>query len=445
MVSVAHLEKGMYVSELDRPWLDSPFIFQGFRITNHDEIRQLQAVCEYVFVDQERSSTQVPKHAIFQLVATRPKPAANTKPPVAALTGVVANATSQVVSNKGKFNNQEPRLTQPLEYQAGFEEELPLAQETFQEAIQYIGEFFQQVRTGASLDSQQVTEHVGALTQSVIRQPDALLLLSSLKRKGDYALQHAMNVCILSLVFGRQLGLDEAQLNELGIGALLHDIGETLIPDDILLKSGVYTAAENKIRHSHTTQGAALLEQFPGIPKSAINIANHHHERTDGSGYPNALRGAEIDLFTRIVTITDIYDMATSGLYNNPVVTASSALKKIYELRQRFFDATLVEKFIQCLGIYPIGSVVEFTSSEIGIVISAEPRKRLTPKVLLVRDRFERVMTPPKVLNVAFFHERGIKDRYKIKRVVKAENYGIDVQNFIIHDLPQSLATASAA
>lgn len=438
MVSVAHLEKGMYVSELDRPWLESPFIFQGFRITNHNEITQLQKVCEYVFVDQEKSAAAIPKHAIFNIASAKPKKVANASP----ITQI--KIESKIADKRPKTKTPSKKAI-PQNYLVNFEEELPQAQQSYHESYACIARLIEEARAGSSLNSQAVIEHVNHLADSVIRHPDALLLLSNLRQKSDFVIQHAMNVCILSLVFGRQLGLDETKLKELGIGALLHDIGETLIPTDLLLKTGEYTTAENKIRHSHTSQGASLLQQFGGIPQSAIAIARDHHERTDGSGYPNALRGSEIDFFTRIVTITDVYDMATSGLYNNPAVTSTSALKKMYELRQRFFDAELIEKFIQCIGIYPIGSVVEFTSGEVGIVISAEPGKRLTPKVLLVRDRFERVMSPPKLLKMSLFLERGIKDRYKITRVAKAEKYGINVQNYIINELPQSLVIASAA
>lgn len=407
MVSANDLKKGMYVSELDRPWLDSPFIFQGFRITNIEEISLLKNTCDYVFVDQEKSIVSVPQ----------PK--------------VSISSTERVANQSNKLR----LVSSPLAYQSTVESELPLAWDSYRQTVACVKNAISDIRFGNTLHSKNVKSTVSNLTDSVIRNPDALTLLCTLKEKDDFLVSHAINVCVMSLIFGRYLGFEQRKLVELGLGAMLHDIGETLIPNEVLHKRGEKSATENKLIYSHTTHGDKILKAAKDLPKSTAIIARDHHERADGSGYPNRLVNDQIDMFTRIVSIIDIYDTATSGLYNKPKVTSSSALKNIYDWRKRLFDADLVEKFIQCLGIYPIGSIVEFRSGEMGIVISFEPKTRLTPKVLFVRNQEKEPMLPPKLINLALFRDKENKEQYKISRVVDADRHDIDVQQYVIRDL----------
>jgi len=412
MVPVKNLCKGMFVSELDRPWLDSPFIFQGFRITNTEELQQLIETCEYVYVDKEKSIVSLPSKVM-----------------------------TWAEEKKSKNSNHIRLVNSALPYQASFEDELPLAWDAYEDTLASISEILNDARVGKNINSSPVKTAVNHLTDSIMRNPDALMLLSSLKGKGDFALGHAINTCVLSLIFGRFMGMDEAKLNELGIGALLHDIGETMVPTEILLKEGDRSPAEDKIMRSHVDEGVKILENAAHIPDSAVDIARNHHERADGSGYPYKLINQQIGFLTKIVSIVDIYDTVTTGLYGRPPITCSLALKNMYTWRKEMFDSSLIEKFIQCLGIYPIGSVVEFRSGEVGIVISVEPKMRLTPRVLLILDENKNSLSPPKLINLALF-QRGInQDRYKISRVIESDRYDIDTRSYVIKDLNISLAS----
>ncbi len=418
MVAVKDLGKGMYISELDRPWLGSPFIFQGFRITNVEELQQLKETCEYVYVDKEKSIVSLPQKT-------------------------VAWATEK---NAAKINNiKNVRLANsPLTYHASFDDELPLAWDAYEETLSCITEVLADARLGKNIHSDSIKSTVNFLADSVIRNPDALMLLSSLKEKGDFTITHAINTCIFSLIFGRYIGMKEPQLKELGVGALLHDIGETMVPTELLLKEGDRSPAEYKIMCSHVAEGVKILTKAEKLPQSAISIAGNHHERTDGSGYPNKLADKQIDFLTKVVSVVDIYDTLTSGLYGRPAITCALALKHMYSWRKELFDCQLVEKFIQCLGIYPIGSIVEFRSGEVGIVITVEPKMRLTPKVLLVRDENKQPMLPTKLVNLALFQNSDSEDRYKISRVVEPERYDIDTRGYVIRDLQISLAGTRA-
>jgi putative nucleotidyltransferase with HDIG domain len=407
MIDPKHLQKGMYVAELDRPWLESPFLFQGFRITNVDELTQLEKICDYVFVDPEKSAIPVPK----------------------TLSAIPMRSTASR-ANTSTYIKQTPL------FQTTFEQEYPRAHKTFEVTKENVTNIFGDVRLGRSLDVAEVKYTVTSLVDSIMRHPDALLLLSNLQDKNNQAVSHAVNVCTLAITFGRFLGFPKKELTELGMGALLHDIGETKIPTEILENFSNCTAEDIKTFQDHTTYGAAILHNTKGLPESVIAIARDHHERSNGSGYPQSISSENLDIFTMIVAIADVYDNVTTGMYGKPPVPCTETLKNIYVWREDLFDALLVEKFIQCLGIYPVGSIVELNTGEVGVVINNNPETRLFPKVLLVRNKDKRPIDPPKVINLDIFRTEDNKHQYEISRVVQADDYGIDLRNYILRELP---------
>ena len=200
------------------------------------------------------------------------------------------------------------------------------------------------------------------------------------------------------------------------------------------------TAEDIKTFQDHTTFGAAILHSAKGLPESVIAIARDHHERANGSGYPQSIDVDQLDIFTMIVAISDVYDNVTTGMYGKPPVPCTETLKNIYVWREDLFDALLVEKFIQCLGIYPVGSVVELNTGEIGIVINNNPETRLFPKVLLVETKDNRSMNPPKIINLDIFRNDENKHQYEISRGVKADDYDIDLRNYILREMPLKTA-----
>jgi len=408
MVTVDHLQKGMYVAELDRPWLDSPFIFQGFRITNANEIIQLQDTCEYVYVDKDKSIVSIPQKALLH--------------------------------SQRAAQQQRLKVANGLSISGGFEQELPNAWDTYKDALSSINKMVDDAKTAHCLDSAEIKNTVLRLSESVLRHPDALTLLCSLKDKGNFAITHAVNTCVLSLVFGRFVGFEDSKLTELGVAALLHDIGEVMVPTEILVKRGEKTKAEKKVISSHTQHGVEILSNSKGIPQSAIAVARDHHERENGSGYPNRLTGTQVSMLTKIVSVIDVYDTLTGGLYGKTAIDPGHALKYMYEFRGQLLDIEVVEKFIQCLGAYPIGSVVEFQSGEVGIVLSAEQNLRLYPKVLMVRDKNKDHLLPPRLINLALMYENGNNDM-QIGRVISAEKYDVDVRKYIWRDLNITLST----
>jgi len=406
-VPVDLLVIGMYVSELDRPWIETPFIFQGFLITNENELDQLNQYCEYVYVDREKSRIKIPSIRLSNLEKIEDGP---------------------VIEQK-----------EPLPYIKQFEEEFPKAKKIYERIQSQVKGSFKDVRIGRALKSSEIRNSVEVITQSIIRNPDAMMLMTNMKTKDDYMVIHSLNVCILSLIFARFLGIEEDKMLDLGMGALLHDIGEIRVPKELLNKPTDLTAEEHATVQKHTEYGASILQENAGIPEEAVDIALHHHERLDRSGYPSKLGGQEISMNAKIVGIVDVYDSLTSTTPYRSYISSTDALKSMYDWRGSLFDATLVEKFIQCLGIYPVGSTLVLNSGEIGIVISASPDNRLYPKMLLVKDDQQKFYDPPRIINLSQFKDRE-DNRYEIKNIIQPEQVGVDLKRYILRELVAQVA-----
>jgi putative nucleotidyltransferase with HDIG domain len=409
IVEAHDVKKGMYVSELDRPWLDSPFLFQGFRITNTDEIDQISDLCDYVFVDSEKSTI-----------------------PVAQTQSHAAPSRSE-----SEQQNIARLIKKPLPYTEKFEDEFINARDCYQFAREELeNKLFHDIKMGKSLEIEGARATVTSMVDSVLRHPDALVLLASLGNRDRSLVTHALSVCTLSLALGRSLGFETDTLVDLGLGALLHDIGEIKIPDRALDNVANASEEERALVEGHTIIGAMMLKKQGNLPDNVIAIVHDHHERADGSGYPGKLTGAEISLHTKIVSIVDTYDNILSGINEYESMNVDDALKSMYAWRRDLFDELLVEKFIQCIGIYPLGSVVELRTGQIGIVISSRPDARLFPNIMLVLDAGREPVEPPKMINLALFREKLESDDFEIKRLVEGQHYGIDVRQYILRELP---------
>lgn len=399
-VDTRDLKQGMYVSELDRPWIESPFMFQGFLITNDQELAQLSQSCNYVYVDIAKSKVDVPARLVM---------------------------TS--TSKKAPFPKKK---APPIE--VPFEKEFSRAREIYVEAIDTISNILTDLRTGKLFSIKDIKETVIEITGSIMRNPDAMMLLTQIESQGKAASSHALNVCILSTAFGRYLGMDEKKLYELSLGAMLHDVGETQLPDELMDKQDNYSPEELNLMQSHTMKGAEVLSQLDEIPDSAISIALSHHERANGSGYPKRLVNDQISTLAKIVSITDVYDSVTSGTSREAPISATDALKSMYDWRNELFDGELIELFIQSLGIYPIGSIVQLRSEEIGIVISTSAERRLSPTLMLVLDSDKVPYQPPTIINLSQYIDDE-NHNYEITNVVDAEDYSIDKTSYIMREL----------
>lgn len=401
-IDITDLKQGMYVAELDRPWLESPFLFQGFIVDSDEDLQTLKSLCDYVYIDLEKGDD-------------------------------LDVSISHAATLNKKFVDLKQRTR--LKITAGFEEEIQKARETHKRTRTQIDTMFDDVRMGRNIDVGGAKEVVSDMVDSIVRNPDAMQWLTNLRKRDEYTAIHSLNVCIFALTFGRYLGLTTEELNELGLGALMHDIGKMRVPLEILNKKGQLTDEEYALVREHATNGYEILKKTKDLPESIAIVALSHHERKSGEGYPHGLKEDEIHLYARVVSIVDIYDAITSDRVYHHGMNTLDALKNMFEWRENDLDSELVERFIQCLGIYPIGSLVELNSEEVGIVISAGQGRRLTPMIMLVRDAKKNAMMPPKLIDLSHF-KRGDNDQpLDIRRVLDPSTYDIDVREYISNEV----------
>jgi len=410
----------MYVAELDRPWRETPFLFQGFEIRSPADIEELKRFCEWVYVE------------IPETFAWPPPPAAPRRP-----APVPTEAEQRVARDLLKIINQ-PRGAPVYADRCSLEQEMPAAHAHYLAARDALHGVMADVRAGRSIDGHGIGRAVGELAESIIRNPDALNCLTQLKRKDEYTALHSLRVCILALAFGRHLGLDRDMLHALGIGALLHDVGKLRVPDAILTKPGALDEQELALMRRHVPYGVEILERTPSIPRAAIEVARCHHERYDGSGYQEGLKGDQIGLFGMIGGIVDCYDAVTSDRPYREGMSSHMALKRMYEWRGREFHPALTEQFIQCMGIYPIGSVVELNTGEVGVVVAMNRVRRLKPRVALVLDGNCRPYAEARTVDL--LQRKGADGQScDIDRVLEPGSYGIDPVRYLpIPDLPRA-------
>jgi putative nucleotidyltransferase with HDIG domain len=406
-IDVNDLEHGMFVSELDRPWTETPFLLQGVLIESREDVAEFQRLCKYVYVDVERSREIIaPKlRTLSAKLPSEDKPKSN-------------DITLQVVERE----------------QETFRKELKVARKIHHRTRGYIDQLLDDVRLGNSLDTDTARELVGEIADSISRSPNAMLWLTHMKKRDEYTSTHCMNVCILAVTFGRTLGLERKQLDMLGLGALLHDIGKMSVPLEILNKPGRLTDEEFEIIKTHSMSGYNLLRQKKDMPGEVLDIVRSHHERINGRGYPDGLTADFIGLLVQITSIVDVYDAITSDRCYQDGIAPHDALKNMFDWAGENFDADLVENFIKCLGIYPIGSMVELNTGHIGIVVSASEKARLRPIILVVINKNGERYDIPRLLNLAHPQWSKEENLLEVKRIVSSHETDLDMYQLVANE-----------
>jgi HD-GYP domain-containing protein (c-di-GMP phosphodiesterase class II) len=222
--------------------------------------------------------------------------------------------------------------------------------------------------------------------------------------------------------FGRFLQLPVEQINLLGYLGLMQDIGKIRVPTAIIGKADRLSVEEFELAKQHVTHSREILHGTPGMPSGLADLALLHHERHDGSGYPKGLKGKDIGMVGSIAAIVDTFDALTARRPYAEAVSPSAALSLLYKWRGQFFDAQLVEQFIRCIGIFPLGSVVELNTGEVGIVIAQNLEKRLQPRIMVIRDAAGNPLKPQKLLDLARSPKSGANETYRIKRTLEYGN-----------------------
>ena len=274
-IPVDELRIGMYVRELDKPWEDSSFMFQGLDIKTQQDILAVQRECEYVWVD----------YTEYRLSASKPSERAVP----------MANAASSSLSVEDEY--------------ADAREVHSLAQET-------VTRMFEEIRLGGQIDAGKIKTAVNDTVDSILRNPDASIWLTRLRAKDEHTAQHSMNVAALSIVMGKAMGMSAREMEDLGVCAMLHDVGKTSLPTELINKPGPLTEEEWELMRKHPKFGRDILVSTVSVYSGAADVAYSHHERVDGKGYPRGLTADEIPLYAQIVAIAEAYDtMTTKQVY----------------------------------------------------------------------------------------------------------------------------------
>lgn len=355
-IAVERLRPGMYVHDINCGWMDHPFMAGHFRVRDRATIGKIARLGVHeVYIDVSRG-LDVEDNAPTQ-----------------------AEVRRDIESQLARIAEQPtPPKRIPLT------EEGQRASRLHTEANQIVRDLIGDIRLGRQIEMEKVEPLVEHMVDSIFRNPDALLPLGRLKEHDSYTFQHSVSVCTLMIAFARGLELDRATIKEIAIGALLHDVGKARVPDAILNKPAKLTDAEFTRMKSHVVQSIIILQNTPGISQIALDVAGQHHERHDGTGYPNRLKGDGISLYGQMGAIVDVYDALTSDRVYHKGMPPTEALGKLLEWSQYHFEPELVKKYIRSVGIYPTGSLVRLNSERLAIVLEQNADKPMQPKVRVI-------------------------------------------------------------
>ncbi len=358
-VKIEQLIPGMYVHDFNCGWSENPFLNNSFKVKDEKTLNKIvtHGIRE-VYIDTEKGLD----------VADAP-------------TEDEVNQEIQEELNKVLKQDKGSYDVVPVEV------ELIKARGVKIEATELMHNLIEDVKMDRPLKVEKIEHVVNKVVDSILRNQDALMSLSRIRSADIYTYAHSISVCVQMVSFGKYLGYDSKILKEVGIGALLHDIGKTKIPSDTLNKKGKLSNLEYEMIKKHVEFSKRILEQSGSISDTSITTAYQHHERIDGTGYPNGLKGSEISEYGQAISIIDVYDAITSDRCYKKRIEPTQALKKLFEWSKYHFNGDLVQKFIRCVGIYPVGTLVLMESGWIGVVIKQGEKNLLRPVIRLIYNK----------------------------------------------------------
>jgi HD-GYP domain-containing protein (c-di-GMP phosphodiesterase class II) len=435
IVAVAHLKIGMFVAEPDCAWTELPFALQGFVISRPEQIDVFRQKCRFVYVDRSRSLNE------FFVAVKHGKDRALRPPPGLDLSAVPAELP--VLRRAPLFSVQEAaekrqirrrRFLDFLHKQNDSEHARALAGELvhieprFDDLQAALQRSFQAIAADQQIDLSSVREGVRDMSGSLRRNPDALLWLLRLKRQDRYSFDHALDVSINLLMLGTHIGWRGQRLLELGVAGLLQDVGKVQLPAEVLAKIEPLTTEERELIKSHVASSLEILIGQAHLTPEVLLIVSRHHERWDGSGYP---QGLELRRLGPAAEMAGLVDSFCAMLKNKPYRAAlghQEALEELYKLRDQKFSPALMEQFVQCVGLYPIGTLVELNSGEVGVVLQQNRVQRSRPRVLIMLDANKLEVRGYHVIDL---HEVKHRD-CRVTRALPHDAYGLAAHDYYL-------------
>ncbi len=510
-VSSTDLKVGMFVADLDRPWVDTPFLLQGFVIEDDGQIAALQTHCEYVIVDRARSlgdqfeaapaaappapgvaassrlkpaAAAAPSRPVSQVADSPSDPRARATPKLKmirledvsrgaargsaagpaddgddSMFGRMMGGLKGMLGSGGARKAPAPaRPPPPLEAQpetpqefearasllppgtqvqtyqnlATVEEEAPRAREVVVRTSDLLENLVKDIRLGNAFEVERVEEIVEDMVDSIVRNPQALMWVAKLREQDIGAYGHGLQVSVYLTSFGRHLGFPRAQLSQLAQVGMLLDIGKIRLPTELLQKQGRLTDAEFESAKAHVMLGSEILRETPNFPRDVLTGIEQHHERMNGSGYPNSLMGEEIGIFGRMAGIVDCFAALTNHRPYAAAVSSYEALRSIAAWGGDYFHEPLVQQFVSSVGVFPVGSLIELNTGEVAIVVEHSKVRRLKPRVLIVTDPDKQPVSYPAMLDLLYNPKRGGDEAAFIKRGLAPGAYGLDLKDFYL-------------
>ncbi|MBU1231204.1 MAG: HD-GYP domain-containing protein [Proteobacteria bacterium] len=309
-----------------------------------------------------------------------------------------------------------------------FGEELHIARKLYSDALDYVKTFVDGVRKGTDINLSQATALVDSFIESVFRNESAAVTLFKLRGFDEYTYTHSLNVSILAVLLGKHLGLDKAALLNLGLAGLLHDAGKARVPTEILNKPGRLTESEFEVVKIHPLESVKILRRQKDMPVEVLRAVLEHHERHDGSGYPQGLKGEAIGSLSRIIAVVDVYDALTSQRVYKEAMAPTKALGMMFQWRGQQFAAQDIDNFIRCIGVFPVGSFVRLSGGEFAVVSGINAQRPTRPEVKVVLDARMRPQLP-RLLNL--WVVEGTAEAQDIAEVLNPAEHKIDLEPFL--------------
>ncbi|MFK5894892.1 MAG: DUF3391 domain-containing protein [Pseudomonadota bacterium] len=403
-IKLEGLQVGMYVSRTDRAWADLPIQLEGVVISSNEEIDMLNKYCNSVYIDTSKGRSASPMYWVLDEQALETREISNQ------------STNEYTLLRKENYETLEP-----------LNDELLLAKNIYHQVEKQICQVFDNLEQGNSVDISDLKEAVSVTVESILRNPTAFKLVMEIQRADHYSYNRALATSVWCAQFGRHLGLEQKCIKELALGGLILDLGKTKVPDKLLQKRGSLTSDEIIMLRSHVDFSVQMLIDYDDISHNVMRMVATHHERANGTGYPLNLLNEDIPIYGRIAGIVDSFDAMTSKRpFSLVILSPHEAISNLYDLRGTLFQADLVEQFIQTVGLYPTGTLVELNSGEVAVVTAISGLKRLKPTVILILDENKQAYKEFNSIDLTREKDKSIK------RDLKYGDYGIKMDDLFL-------------
>lgn len=396
-VPVELLCPGMYVCDFNAGWLEHPFLFNRLLISSEAEIADIRRYGITEVLIDTRRGIDLPQAPTLE---------------------EISEATTREMVDQVEAEPRpgaQPRR-QPLA------EEIGRARRVLDQTASLLQQTLNDARLGKAINVEPLRQSAANISASVIRNASAIGLVCRLRQRDEYTFTHSLNVSVLLASFSQHLGHDQKTTEDLCLGGLLHDIGKMAVDDAVLNKPGKLTPDEFTHMKTHVDRGLALVNNYP-LPEKTMQVIAEHHERRDGTGYPHGHAWENISEAGRMAAIIDVYDAISSDRCYHKGLPAPEAMRRIFEW-QSHFDGSLVNQFVRCLGIYPVGSLVRLSSGRLAIVIEHQHNNLMRPRVRVIYDSRHRHYLAAEDIDLAAPRWQG---KENIIRHEDPARWGIDV------------------